>query len=191
MVTMLRRWLLVLMAMFWISVSDFMQMLYSVDDHMVLRFIFWVPDLFTWRSVRAFDLGIPSMFREDSTISDSRSIDPVQWEIYMVLGSYMCGSYVGPLTWWYSNDSEQCNNHVQEWWNLDPIWSHVFAYIAWLTTCLTYMFYYFQWIIFASLVLNLSIFYLLKINIKTGKSLGNDRTWHGIHSFTPCIFMHS
>ena len=121
----------------------------------------------------------------------SRSLDPIQWEIYRVFGYYMCISYVGPLIWWYSHGSEQCNNHIQEWWNLDPLWSHAFAYITWLTTCLTYMFYYFQGIKFASLVLNSSISYLHKIKIKARKFLGNDRTWHGIHSCTPCIFIHN
>ena len=64
------QWLLVLMVMLWIYVDDFMQMLYSVRDHMDLRLIFWAPDLFTWRFIRAFDLGIPSMFRKGSTVSD-------------------------------------------------------------------------------------------------------------------------
>ena len=40
-----------------------------------------------------------------NSIRCSRSLDPVQWEIYMVLGSYMRGSYDKPLTWWYSYGS--------------------------------------------------------------------------------------
>ena len=81
----------------------------------------------------------------------SRSLDSVllrsTW--YLVL---ICAEVMPDL--WSDNIhmiQKQCNNHIQKWRNLDLIWSHAFAYITWLTTCLTYMFYYFQGIIFASL----------------------------------------
>ena len=189
MVTMLRQWLLILMVTFWISVSDLCRWC-SVGDH---RF----SDLFSEFLICIFGgsfepsiLVFPACSKSAHNIRCSRSLDFVllrsTW--YLVL---ICAEAMPDL--WSDNIhmiQKQCNNHIQKWWNLDPIWSHAFAYITWLTTCLTYMFCYFQGIIFASLVLNSSIPYLRKIKIKARKFLGNDRTWHDIHSCTPCIFMH-
>ena len=60
--TVIRWWLVVLMIMLWTSIND-LCIWCSVGDHMVLRFIFWVPDLLTWKFIQAFNLGIPSILR--------------------------------------------------------------------------------------------------------------------------------
>ena len=62
-----------------------------------------------------------------NNIRCSRSLDFVllrsTWYLVLICAEAM------PDLWSHNIHmiQKQCNNHIQKWWNLDPIWSHAFA----------------------------------------------------------------